>query len=142
MFFSDPARGTIYMLKTDVSNGFYQISLRPANAVKLGLIFPLYDGDEMLVANPPTLPMMWKNFPHLFFTATDNIADLANQDLCAHTPLRPHNLDDRASAVVNATAPTLDPTLDPLSQYPLLLRTNAQLLAYMEIFVDELLGLA
>ena len=41
------------MLKADVSDGFYRISLRPANAPKLGFIFPIYDGEELLVSTPP-----------------------------------------------------------------------------------------
>ena len=36
----------------------------------------------------------------------------------------------------------LDPTRVPLSQEPLLLRTNAQLFSYVDLFVSDYLGLA
>ena len=38
--YADPALGYIYLLKADVSDGFYRIGLRPEDAPKLGLIFP------------------------------------------------------------------------------------------------------
>ena len=38
--YADPALGYVYLLKADVSNGFYRIGLRPEDAPKLGLIFP------------------------------------------------------------------------------------------------------
>ena len=37
--FADPALGYVYLLKADVSDGFYRIGLRPEDATKLGLIF-------------------------------------------------------------------------------------------------------
>ena len=42
--YADPALGYVYMLKADVSDGFYRIGLRPEDAPKLGLIFPI--GEE------------------------------------------------------------------------------------------------
>ena len=85
--------------------------------------------------------MGWNNSPPLFCTATETVADLANQDLSSHAPLRSHNLDDRVTEFFGAEAPTLDPTMFPLSRDPLLLHTNAQLLTYVEVFFDDLLGL-
>ena len=130
------------MLKADVSNGFYWIGLRPADAPKLGLIFPVDGGTEPLVAIPLTLPIRWKNLPPLFCTAMENVADLLNQALQEHTPLRPHKQDDMEASVVTTASPTLDPTLVPLSWDPLLLCANAQLLVYVDIFFDDFLGLA
>ena len=86
--------------------------------------------------------MGWKSSPTLFCTATETVDDLANQDLRAHAPLRLHKLDGRAAAVISATVPTLDTTLVPLSWDPTPLHTNAQLLAYVDVFVDDLIGLA
>ena len=129
------------MLKADTSNGFYQIGLRLAYAPKIGLILPIDDDAKPLVAIPLILPMGWKNSSPLFCTATKNAADLANQAFCAHSSSWPHKMDDRESSVVSAAYPTLDPTLVPLSQAPLNLHTNTQLLAYEDVFVDDFLGL-
>ena len=38
--YADPALGYVYLLKADISYGFYRIGLRPEDAPKLGLIFP------------------------------------------------------------------------------------------------------
>ena len=134
--FADPARVHVYMLNADVSNGFYQINLRPADAPKLGVIFPVDDGEKPLVANPMTLTMGWKNSSPLLCTSTKTVNDLSNQSLCAHAPSHMHKLDNRAAAVVSPAAPTLDLTLVPLLWDTLLLCTNAQILAYVDVFVD------
>ena len=55
--FVNLARGYFYMLKSDISNGFYRISLRPINAQKLGLVFLVDNGVKPLVAIPFTPPM-------------------------------------------------------------------------------------
>ena len=51
-------------------------------------------------------------------------------------------MEYKAAAVFSAEAPTLDPALLLLSQDPLLLCTKAQLLEYLDTFVDDFLGLA
>ena len=55
--YADPALGYVYLLKADVSDGFYRIGLRPEDAPKLGLIFPSGEEEEPMVAIPLTLPM-------------------------------------------------------------------------------------
>ena len=141
--FADPAQGHVYMLKADVYGGFYQICLRPADDPKRGLIFPVDDDAKPLVAIFLILLMGWKNSPNLFCTATETVSELANQSLRAHPPSRLHKLNEGVAAVFSAAAPTLDPTGVPLSRDPLLLLlTNSQLLAYVDVFIDDFLGLA
>ena len=84
--YADPALGYVYLLKADVSDGFYRIGLRPKDAPKLGLIFPSGKGEEKMIAIPLTLPMVWKNSPPLFCTATETVADLENKALQTHHP--------------------------------------------------------
>ena len=36
--FAGPKLGLVYILKSDLSGGFYLIGLRPANTLKLGLV--------------------------------------------------------------------------------------------------------
>ena len=74
------------MLKANVSGRFYHIILRPADALKLGLIFPMDNYNKTLVSTPLTLPMGWDNSPPLFCTATETVSDLSNQALFAHAP--------------------------------------------------------
>ena len=46
------------MLKANVSGDFYRIGLRPGDALKLGPIFPMDDGNEPLVNIPLNLSMV------------------------------------------------------------------------------------
>ena len=55
--YADPALGYVYLLKADVSDGFYRICLRPEDAPKLGLIFPSGKEEEPMVAISLTLLM-------------------------------------------------------------------------------------
>ena len=65
IFFADPALGTVYLLKADVSDGFYRRGPRPEDAPKLGLIFLNSADEEPMVAIPLTLPMVWNSPPPL-----------------------------------------------------------------------------
>ena len=55
--YTDPKLGPVHMIKSNVSDGFYRIGLRPSDAAKLGLVFPCEDGDKDLVAILLTLFM-------------------------------------------------------------------------------------
>ena len=57
IFFANPALGYVYLLKSDVSDRFYRIELRPEDAPKLGLILPNDADEEPMVATPLMLPM-------------------------------------------------------------------------------------
>ena len=140
--YTDPALGYVYLLKADISEGFYRIGLRPEDAPKLGLIFPSGEEEEPMVAIPLTLPMGWKNSPTLFYTATKTVADLANEALHSHQPSKQHQLDDRAEAIEPPPAPPLTQEHAQLTRNPYLRQPKAKLLAYVDVFVDDFLGLA
>ena len=63
---ADPALGPVYPLKSEISNGFYRIALRPGDAPNLGLFLTSAYNIEDLVAIPPTLPMGWNNSLTIF----------------------------------------------------------------------------
>ena len=73
VFFSDPSLSPVYRLKTDVSDGFYRIGVRPKESPNLGLIFVSGANEDPMVAIPLTLPIGCKNSPPLFFTATETV---------------------------------------------------------------------
>ena len=49
---ADPTLGPIYILKLDISDGFYRINLAIEDIPRLGVVFPVADGEEPLVAFP------------------------------------------------------------------------------------------
>ena len=55
--FADPALGPVYMLKADVSDGFYRIRIRPEDAPKLGLISLSCIDEEPMMDIPLTFHM-------------------------------------------------------------------------------------
>ena len=70
------------------------------------------------------------------------MSDLANETLRAHAPTLPHKLDNRAEAVRVKPAPSINKELGALPRDPYLGRNNSQLLQYVDVFVDDFLGLA
>ena len=95
-----------------------------------------------MVAIPLTLPMRWKKSPPLFCTATEMVADLANKSLRTHQPSKQHLMDNRAEVVEPPLAPLLTQEHANLTCDPYLRRPNAKLLAYVDVFAEDFLGLA
>ena len=94
-----------------------------------------------MVAIPLTLPMGWKNYPPLFCMATETVADLANEDLRTHQPSKQHQLDNRAEVIEPPPAQPLTQEHAQLTRDPYLRRPNTKLLVYVDVFVDDFLGL-
>ena len=61
--FAPAEHGPVYMLKVDLSDGFYRVWLRPSNVPVLGIPFPTLPNEEPLVAFPLVLPMGWCESP-------------------------------------------------------------------------------
>jgi hypothetical protein len=97
---ADPSLGPVQLMKVDLSDGFYRVNLNIDDIPKLGVAFPTEPGQEPLIALPLVLPMGWKNSPPIFSTATETIADLANQRIQAGVTPAPHPMDEKAEAVV------------------------------------------
>ena len=161
---ANPEFGPVNLMKVDLSDGFYRIGLNIGDIPKLGVVFPTEPGEEPLVAFPLVLPMGWRNSPPIFSTATETIADLTNQRLLDETPAQPHPLDEQAEqvipesplltaisegssssykdALVNSiaiawpSAVSIPPARDPS------LPSKSRPLSYVDVFVDDFLGLA
>jgi hypothetical protein len=71
---ANPAFGPVYLIKLNISDGFYRIALNVDDIPKLGVAFPTAQHADPLVAFPMVLPMGWKNSPPIFFIATKTIA--------------------------------------------------------------------
>ena len=139
---SNPELGPVHVLKADVSEGFYRIGLRPKNVTKLGLVFTLKVDDNKLVAILFTLPMGWKNTSPISCTTAKTVTDLENGALRCNTPYLPHKMDGMDESIFKETHPTLQVTLEGLAREPYLRRANTKSAVYVDIFVDNFLGLA
>ena len=70
--------GPTYMLKLDLSDGFYRVRLRVEDIPTLDVAFPVGPGEDPLVVLPLTLPMGWMESPPYFSSATETAVDLIN----------------------------------------------------------------
>ncbi|KAL3823171.1 hypothetical protein ACHAXA_010055 [Cyclostephanos tholiformis] len=139
---ADPARDPIYLLKLDISDGFYRIGLAIDDIPKLGVAFPSLPHQETLIAFPLVLPMGWTNSPPIFFTATETVADLANAHIAVGATAPPHPLDDLAESIppVEPLPPTCQYNIPSIPRDPALPRPVGQL-SYIDVFVDDFVGL-
>jgi hypothetical protein len=79
--FANRRYGPVYMIKVDISDGFYRLQLSPSGIPSLGVVFPTAVGEEPLVAFPLVLPMGWVSSPPFFCALTESAADMANMSL-------------------------------------------------------------
>lgn len=49
---ADDKKGPVYLLKLDISDGFYRIAVRTNDILSLGIVLPYEPGEEPLVAFP------------------------------------------------------------------------------------------
>ena len=139
---ADPMHGPVYLLKIDISDGFYRIDTNPDDIPRLGVVFPTEHGQEPLIAFPLVLPMGWKNSPPAFTTATETIADIANDCLRREYIPSFHPLDARAKPMdcmhIHNDNPSPTPTVAPDPS----IQSQPQPLAQVDVYVDDFIGLA
>ena len=145
---ADPADGPVYLMKLDLSDGFYRVPLRDSDIPLLGVTFPVAPGEPPLVAMPLVLPMGWTESPPYFCSATETIADLANDLAHSTWSPPPHPLEVAAATAPEAdTALTLTAPAPPPSQHALhrpvsvptahRARRHRRPLRYADVFVDD-----
>ena len=81
MYDADPRHVPIYMMKVDISDGFYSVGLAPEDITSLGVCLPPGPDGKTLVAFPLVLPMVWVESPPQFCAVTETVADLAKKAL-------------------------------------------------------------
>ena len=140
---ANPKLGPIYMLKLDISNGFYRIDVNIDDVPKLGVVFPTPPGVKPPVAFPLVLPMGWKNSPPAFCVATETAADLTNTALASPIVPLAYPLNHHAAAL-DDTHTISSPTAStpPASQRDPYLPFPRQPLSYVGVFMDDFIALA
>ena len=74
--------------------------------------------------------------------AIETVADIENSDLRCNTTALPQNMYDMREAIIREAPPTLKLALAGLTRDPYLRRTSVKPAAYVDIFVNNLLGIA
>ena len=139
---SDPNHGPVYLLKIDISDGFYRIDVNPFDIPRLGVVFPTAPGAEPLIAFPLVLPMGWKNSPPAFTTATETIADLANCSLKTGQIAPSHHLDDRAAQFDKIDPPSVTPGTTPTVTPDPSIPPQEQPTTEVDVYVDDFIAIA
>ncbi|KAL3827591.1 hypothetical protein ACHAXA_002088, partial [Cyclostephanos tholiformis] len=110
---SNPHLGPVYLIKQDISDGFYQIALNIDDIPKLGVAFPMA-----------------------------SVADLVNAHLNAQLPQCPHHLDELVESIpspdpmVRIHSPLSDVPRDPSLPFP------SHPVAYTDVYVNNFMGAA
>lgn len=138
---SNPSLDTVYLIKADISDGFYRVALRIEDIPKLALAFPALEKQPPLVAPPLCLPMGWKNSPPYFSAATKTtIADLANHHLLHYDE---HPPCTQIPLPMSFTGPTSNWVPSGILFIPCnqLLPFKCKQTAYMDVYVDDMTSL-
>ena len=134
--------GPVQLIKIDLANGYYHIPVSSTGAQQLGMIMPTEPGQEPLIAFPLTLPMGQNKSPPYFCAFTETAADVCNQQLQAVTPdpqfLKQHHLEQLIQQYTPSPhLSNLQTTTIKSIPTDLLL---AMALAYIEIYIDDFIG--
>ena len=146
---ADTTQGPLYLLKIDLSDGFYHVHLRVQDAPMLGVAFPVAPGKPLLMAILLVLPMGWMESPPYFCTTTETIVDLAN--VYSHSmwdpPSHPLEVPSATAAPwyghLTITAPPPDLQIDQQPKTVVMLRPPTRLqqrapaLCYTNVYIDD-----
>jgi hypothetical protein len=96
-----PTNRTSVPAKVDIADGLYRIWVKAADVPKLGVLLPAGPGQERLTGFPVVLSMGWKESSTVFTSATETVADLANDQITQGNKQPPHHLDIQAESCSN-----------------------------------------
>jgi hypothetical protein len=106
-------------------------------------MFHTTSGEELLVGLPLVLPMGWIQPPPLFTSATETVADLANQHMVYNVPCAPHLLDFLSKAPPatsrSASSPTCGPIPRPLPKAVMAMGWHRPAVKSWDVYVDNVI---
>jgi hypothetical protein len=142
---ANPLFGPVSIIKVDIADGFYRISVNPDDIPKLAVAIPQLCGDEPLLALPLVLPMGWTESPPYFCGGTETATDIINSRLHNHWVPPPHHLDAVADTPppVGPPGPSISTplTAEPVPVTPPAQDHHKRPLAKCDVFVDDLIAL-
>jgi hypothetical protein len=138
MAYADPSHGPVQMLKLDLADGYYRVKLSPEAALELAVVLPGASPKHgNLIGIPLVLPMGWKYSPNYFCAYSETATDIANSYIKDNMLLPPHPLELPSQSIPVLTSAFIEPSLvlSPTC-------VPAPPLAYVDVYMDDFLGLA
>ena len=134
---ADPKWGPVYMSKTDIKDGFYNVCVNSNGVKKFGIVLPSEPGQEPLILFFLGLPMGWVSLPPVFCACTETICDVAQAKMDANWHPPPHRQDETADKPTPDPRPPSVPGRSPRIQH----RRKGPL-KKIDCYVDNLVALA
>ena len=135
---ADPRWGPVYMLKADISDGFYNIWVNANGSRRLGLVLPSAPGEDPLILFFMALPMGWVSSPPVFCTATEAATDDANREIASNWMPPPHRQELAADS---EGEPTAERPASLQGRPPRIKQRNKGPLGYVDCYVDDFMAL-
>jgi hypothetical protein len=135
--YADRRHGPPLLMKLDLSDGYYRVRLSPEAALELAVVLPPLRPGTTLIGIPLSLPMGWNQSPPYFCTFTETVADMANHAIETNQRLPPHPVEHRSQ---NHEVPRS--YFAPNIVSPQAPSSLTQPLAYVDIYIDDFIGLA
>ena len=95
---ANPKFGPPKASKQDLKDGFYRLSLKAQDCLRLALVLPKYENEPQLIAIPLACTMGWVQSPPSFCVMSETVCDIANADIRQNDHTEPHQLDEEAAA--------------------------------------------
>ena len=96
---ANPRYGPVHMCKFDVKDGYYRMFLNANDCPRLGIILPVYENEEQLIAIPMSTTMGWVQSPPTFCTMSETVADLTNaKQRSSPRDAEPHRMEVHAAS--------------------------------------------
>ena len=85
-----PAGIHILFCKLDISDGFWRLTVRPADSFNFAYVLPQKEGEPVRIVVPSAVQMGWVESPSLFCTVTESARDITQHLVDANVDLPPH----------------------------------------------------
>ena len=138
--------GPVYILKVNLSDGFYRLWLHPKDTHQLAVLFPSRPNKPDLIGIPLANPMGWVLSPPNISACTETIADLQDPVAIQHTQATPHRLDVVSESDPKSTSSSTDTNSKPsIASTAIVLNATCAFwkpLCYWDICVDNFCSLS
>jgi len=133
LVYCNTSYGPLLMVKIDLADGYYRVSLSPQAALTLAVIIPSdIPTQDAFIGLPLALPLGWAHSPPYFCAFIETIMDIANMP--HHAPIHPAPADTQCAPL--PTIPQFHPNVVMLGS------PHTPILSYTDIYIDNFVVIA